>query len=579
MAGVTFDAPDLDSSITDALQGLPAARGALYASTDGGTTIGTMNWSKNAGSITMNGLAVDFSMLNNTPPAPPIIYGGTNSQGLWFSSNGGASFNQAALQGSTGVSTQVSAVAVEKLSATSGPLPVLASVNHQVEASLDGGQSFTLRNPLPIPGPANIFFIYDDVCSGSASTSGNFCVLVGTDQGLFQSSDFGADWTAATGLAGSNQTTQVFSGLRDGYTGDIYVGTDKGVFQSTDNGVSFTPTSLNFAPVISLANTINAVEQGQNFDVTSTIYAGTFGDGVIASNDGFNQNLTFGSGLPSSTYNYVTADNTINNGAVYVGVGNNLSTGSLWTSTDAGNTYSQLSADTFGPPCCVFPLVVGQGQIYGGNYQEADAFVIELDPTLTVPSIANLGGNSFDEATAVGTDSSGNAYIAGLTYSSNFPILGAEQSTLGPGGTGLVNGFVTKLGYNSQAVIKVPNTFMFGKQLMRRPGKPMTIVVENTSKTATAKLGYIHVSGNGVASFNVVNGAPTYTANASVTKAAKTKIPPCGSTLAPKGKCGVTIVFTPLAQGLTDAGLLVPSNAKNGTQATALYGIGERPRN
>jgi hypothetical protein len=551
----------------------------------------------------MNGLAVDFSMLNNTPPALLIIYGGTNSQGLWLSRDGGKSFNQAALQGTTSVSTQVSAVAIDRLTAASGPQWLLASVNHQIEASLDGGETFTTRDPLPIPGPANIFFIYSDVYPGSgggSSTSGNFDVLVGTDQGLFQSSDFGSTWTAATGLAGTNQITQVFSGLRDAYTGYIYVGTDKGVFQSTNNGLTFTPTNLNFAPVISLANTVTFTPPGQpaqgqspeslpsasNY-VTSTVYAGTFGDGVIASNDGFNQNLMYGQGLPTSTYNYVAADNTTTepcdntttNPCVYVGVGNNLGIGSSWVSNDAGNTYTELGGSDFGPPCCVFPLVVGQGQIYGGNYQEADAMVVELDPTLTVPSIASLGGSSFDEATAVGTDGSGNAYIAGLTYSPDFPILGAEQSTLGPSGTGLVNGFVTKLGYNSQAMIKVPNTLMFGKQLMRRPSKPMTIVVENTSKTATAKLGYIHVSGNGVASFNVVNGAPTYAANASVTKTANTKIPPCGPTLAPKSKCGVTVVFTPLAQGLTDAGLLVPSNAKNGTQATALYGIGYRPRN
>src|SRR4029079_10537493 len=68
-------------------------------------------------------------------------------------------------------------------------------------------------------------------------------------------------------------------------------------------------------------------------------------------------------------------------------------------------------------------------------------FVTKLDPTGATVYSTFLGGNGDDVGHGIAVDSSGNAYVAGATSSTNFPVQGAFQSTL-RGGT---DGFVAKL--------------------------------------------------------------------------------------------------------------------------------------
>jgi hypothetical protein len=62
----------------------------------------------------------------------------------------------------------------------------------------------------------------------------------------------------------------------------------------------------------------------------------------------------------------------------------------------------------------------------GGNY---DAFLVELNPAGSALIYSTyLGGNGSDAATEVALDPSGNAYIAGYTLSTNFPLLNPFQA-------------------------------------------------------------------------------------------------------------------------------------------------------
>ena len=78
-----------------------------------------------------------------------------------------------------------------------------------------------------------------------------------------------------------------------------------------------------------------------------------------------------------------------------------------------------------------------------------------IDPVLYYSTF--LGGNDYDEAYGIAVDSSGNAYVTGVTYSTNFPLAGAIKSVNGalgdafvakinPAGTALV--YCTYLGGN-----------------------------------------------------------------------------------------------------------------------------------
>src|SRR5207244_13240340 len=97
------------------------------------------------------------------------------------------------------------------------------------------------------------------------------------------------------------------------------------------------------------------------------------------------------------------------------------------------------------------------GSQYGfavGPYDARQPLVI--DPGLTYSTF--LGGSGTDEATGIAIDSTGSAYVAGFTTSTNFPTTpGAFQPTYN-GGT--EDGFITKL--NSTGSAHVYSTSLAG---------------------------------------------------------------------------------------------------------------------
>jgi hypothetical protein len=90
----------------------------------------------------------------------------------------------------------------------------------------------------------------------------------------------------------------------------------------------------------------------------------------------------------------------------------------------SGNAYvagSTLSAN--------FPTATPLQAATGGGY---DAFVAKLDAAGSSLVYATyLGGSSSDQAFAIATDSSGNVYVTGRTYSSNFPTVNPVQPAIG----------------------------------------------------------------------------------------------------------------------------------------------------
>src|SRR5450432_762838 len=77
--------------------------------------------------------------------------------------------------------------------------------------------------------------------------------------------------------------------------------------------------------------------------------------------------------------------------------------------------------------------------------RSGDAFVVKLNPTGTqILYSVVLSGASYDSARGVAVDSSGNAYVTGVTTSANFPVTAGafQRSSMSPG---LEDAFVAKL--------------------------------------------------------------------------------------------------------------------------------------
>jgi hypothetical protein len=85
-----------------------------------------------------------------------------------------------------------------------------------------------------------------------------------------------------------------------------------------------------------------------------------------------------------------------------------------------------------------FPTLNAVQSESGGSY---DAFVSKLSPAGALSYSTYLGGDSIDIGQSVAVDPDGNAYVTGITFSTNFPTLNAIQASSG----GNDDAFVTKL--------------------------------------------------------------------------------------------------------------------------------------
>jgi hypothetical protein len=132
--------------------------------------------------------------------------------------------------------------------------------------------------------------------------------------------------------------------------------------------------------------------------------------------------------------------------STYLG-GNSLDQGFGVAVDSSGNAY--VTGQTSSPN---FPTTSGAFQTsFGGNY---DAFVTKLNATGSALVYSTyLGGNGLDQSVdglGIALDSTGSAYVAGGTTSTNFPTTpGAFQTTL----AGQFDAFVTKLNPTGSALV------------------------------------------------------------------------------------------------------------------------------
>jgi uncharacterized protein (TIGR03437 family) len=151
-----------------------------------------------------------------------------------------------------------------------------------------------------------------------------------------------------------------------------------------------------------------------------------------------------------------------------------------------GNTYlagSRLIIPTLYNPA---PTTV--------TYPASDVFVTKLDPSGNLLFTVAFAGKISDQANAIAVDPSGNIYIAGTTYSPDFPLSNALQTAFAP----LGSSFIMKLSPTGRTILY--STFFGG-----------TGPVTRINALATDAKGNLYLTGYTSASdFPMISGMPTH---------------------------------------------------------------------
>jgi hypothetical protein len=207
-----------------------------------------------------------------------------------------------------------------------------------------------------------------------------------------------------------------------------------------------------------------------------------------------------------------------------------------------------------------FPVTTGAFQSTlkstGGN-----AFVTRLssDGTMFLYSTCLGGSNANgDSGLGIALDSNGAAYIAGRTSSADFPTTSGVIRPNFSAASGQSNGFISKLTAN--AVVSVtPAAVDFGNVLLNKSGPAQLVTFTNNSSLPLTLSPAPTLSGLNVSEFVISSACGT---------------PQSPITLQPNQSCFVTLNFTPIVFGVSNATLTFYDNDPSSPQIVPITGTG-----
>lgn len=420
-----------------------------------------------------------ISALALNPANPATIYAGIlNQPNFVKSTDGGATWTAISVTYMVnGESTfpDVGSIAIDPTTPTT--IYVGSKVGYGVLKSVDGGATWNQSNSgltrlfinsvtLDPGNPAILFagaYVFSDCFVARLNSTGS---------GLLYLRNFGGE---------SNESAAAVAVDSDG---SAYVG---GNTASTDfpvlNAFQSTPSKFGDAFLTKLNNSGDFVYStflGGNFFDSITAVAVNSGRPVIVGQ-------TSSSDFPTvnaikSTFDgedaFVARFNSAGNAldfSTYLG-GSNSDQALGVTLDAAGNVYvtgSTQSSD--------FPLQSAAQVTLGGS---SDAFVTELNPAGNQYVYSTfLGGSASDQANGIAVDSTGAAYVAGVTSSNNFPTVNAYQATRKGN-----DAFFTKIG---AAGLAANIQFSQSNYQVNESGIPVVVVVTRTGfSSGTATVNY-----------------------------------------------------------------------------------------
>jgi hypothetical protein len=369
-------------------------------------------------------------------------------------------------------------------------------------------------------GTALIYSTYlggsnDDVGFGIALDSSNNTIVTGYSYSLDFPVTSGAFQTTTT----SNGAAFV-SKLNVGGTALIY-STYLGGTTGTSAGNSIKVNSAGDAYV-------TGYTCATDFPVTAGVVQSTFGgDCTPAGGDAFVTELNpTGSALVFSTYLGGAGDDV--GFSIGLDSSDNVYITGRSSSTNYPVTPGAFQSTMAGGYDCIYSILNNTGtQLLYSTY---------------------LGGTAVDVAFVMAVDKSGNSYMIGRTYSTNFPVTpGVFQSTL----KGTTNAVVYKFAPGNQAW---PMALNFGTEAVGVTSAPLTTTLTN-SGTASLSITSEAIMGADAGDYLI-------TANT------------CGTSLAAGASCTVTMTFTASTTGTRSAVLAFTDASANSPQNVALTGVG-----
>ncbi len=364
----------------------PANPSIVYAATDSGvykTADGGVNWA-GAGLEQLNAFINELAI---DPTNPSTLYAATNSSGVYKSTDGGGTWSQS----NTGLNTNVIlSLAVNPIS----PNNIYAGTRlGGIFRSADGGATW-VASSTGLPISVNSVPV---IVINSANPA---IMYAGTNRGVYRSDNAGIGWSAPASLTTSTINDIAIDKIN---ASTLYAASNLGFYKSTNGGVNWThiAAATNFF-------TATAIVIDPNSPLT--MYVATGGTGVFKTTDG----------------------------------------GTVWTRIDNGFPNRTVYALALNP--------LNTSIIHAGALAGSDGFLTKLNPAGALLFSTYFGGALNEAANAIALDAQGNAYVAGQTESTNFPLVNPVQST----NVGTTGGFVTK--FNAAGSALVYSTYLGGSE-------------------------------------------------------------------------------------------------------------------
>ncbi len=400
---------------------------------------------------------------------------------------------------------------------TSVDFPVTTGAYQTTNA---GGASDVFVTEMNSTGTAPVYSTY---LGGSGQDVGFGIALDANNNALVTGYTYSTDFPVTTGAF---QTSTTVNG--SAFVTKLNVGGTALIYSTYLGGTTGTSAGNSIAVDSNEAAYITGYTCANDFPVTQGVFQSKFGgDCTSAGGDAFITKLnSTGSAPVYSSYLGGSGDD----------VGFSIGLDSSNNAYIAGRS-SSLN----------FPVTKGAFQTKNaGSYDTIYSIVNPTGTSLLYSTY--LGGNAVDVAFVLAVDKSGNSYIIGRTYSTNFPFTpGAFQATL----RGTTNAVVFKFAPGDQVW---PLALNFGSQAIGVTSSPLTATLTNSGPSSLSISGAA-LSGTDASDYAISSNT-------------------CGSSLAFGASCSIGVTLTAASAGTRTATLSITDSALNSPQSVTLTGVG-----